>query len=94
MPAVTSDLSGFGSYLQNVAPDLAGEGLFNVPRRNTHPHDSAEQLTNYLFNFCQLSRRDRITLRNTVEDFAQHFDWNNLGRRYDEAHGLAMDRLS
>lgn len=93
VPAVTSDLSGFGSYLQNVAPQMAGHGLFTVQRRHHDVHAAADQLTNHLFDFCQLSRRDRINTRNTVEDFAQHFDWNNLGRRYDEAHGLAMDRL-
>ncbi len=93
VPAATSDLSGFGSYVQHMELKDAGRGLFNVPRRGTHPHDSAEALTDYLFEFCQSSRRDRINLRNAVEDFAQHFDWNNLGRRYDEAHGLAMDRL-
>ena len=93
VPAVTSDLSGFGSYVQHMDLTHAGPGLFNVPRRGRHIHDSADLLTNYLFDFCQSSRRDRITLRNAVEDFAQHFDWNNLGKRYDEAHGLATDRL-
>ncbi len=93
VPAVTSDLSGFGSYVQHMELTGAGPGLFNVPRRGRHPHDSAQALTDYLFEFCQTSRRDRINLRNAVEDFAQHFDWNNLGKRYDEAHGLAMDRL-
>ncbi|MEM8781272.1 MAG: glycosyltransferase [Planctomycetota bacterium] len=93
VPAVTSDLSGFGSYVGHLNIGTAEQGLHVNPRRGHHPHDSAEALARYLETFCQTNRRDRINLRNAVEDFAQHFDWNNLGRRYDEAHGLALDRL-
>ncbi len=93
VPAVTSDLSGFGSYLNKVVPDIGHKGLFVVPRRHNDPADSTQQLTDYLFDFCQLSRRQRIELRNHVESFAQLFDWTQLSRRYDEAHDTALDRV-
>ena len=41
-----------------------------------------------------MSRRDRITMRNNVESFSEHFDWHNLGRRYHEAHELSLDRMA
>lgn len=93
VPAITSDLSGFGSYLAHLMPDHAEKGLYVINRRERSYHDAADQLTETMFRYCQLSRRERITLRNTVESYSEHFDWHNLGRRYNDAHGLALDRV-
>ncbi|MEM9020001.1 MAG: glycosyltransferase [Planctomycetota bacterium] len=93
VPAVTSDLSGFGSYLAHLMPDHAEKGLFCINRRNQGYHQAADQLCETMFRYCQLSRRERISLRNTVEGYSEHFDWHNLGRRYNDAHGLALDRV-
>jgi len=94
VPAVTSDLSGFGSYLKQLMPDHASKGIYVVPRRHNDFGRSAEELTDRLFRFASLSRRDRVALRNSVESFSEHFDWHNLGRRYHETHDLALDRVS
>lgn len=93
VPAITSDLSGFGSYLQQNLPDHEQHGLYVLHRRNRSWDDAANALTNHLFRFTQLNRRERITLRNRVENFSGHFDWENLARKYDEAHQLAVDRI-
>ena len=64
-----------------------------VKRRHRDFSHAAYELTEYLVRFSQLSRRERIGLRNQVESFSEHFDWHNLGRRYHEAHELALDRV-
>lgn len=93
IPAVTSDLSGFGSYLAQVLPDHHDKGLYVVNRRQQNWFQAAEQLTNFLFDFVQLNSRQRISLRNRVESFSDHFDWGNLGKHYQEAHALALERI-
>jgi len=93
VPAVTSDLSGFGSYLHQLVPDHASKGMYVVPRRHNDFHRAADELTDRLFRFTTLSRRERVILRNSVEAFSEHFDWHNLGRHYDEAHDLALERV-
>jgi glycogen synthase len=93
VPAVTSDLSGFGSYLKQLMPDHAQKGIYVVPRRHSDFNRSSEELADRLFRFVTLSRRERVMLRNTVESFSEHFDWHNLGRRYHETHDLALDRV-
>lgn len=92
VPAVTSDLSGFGSYLKQVVPDHASRGVYIVPRRHSDFHSAAEELTERLFAFTALGRRDRIILRNSVESLSEHFDWSNLSSSYHEAHDLATER--
>ena len=94
MPAVTSDLSGFGSYLQQLVPDHASKGMYVVPRRHGDFHSAADELTDRLFRFASLDRRDRIILRNSVESFSQHFDWSNLSQHYSQAHDLALARVN
>lgn len=93
VPAVTSDLSGFGSYLQQLRPDHEERGIYILPRRHNDFNRAAGELADRMFRFCQLTRRERIALRNSVESFSEHFDWHNLGKRYHEAHELALDRI-
>jgi len=92
IPAVTSDLSGFGAYLHQILPDHTEHGLFVLPRRNVSYESSASNLTDYLHRFVKLNRRQRVALRNKVENFSVHFDWHNLASYYHEAHRLALDR--
>jgi glycogen synthase len=92
VPSVTSDLAGFGSYVQQNIQDPASKGLFIVGRRyNTWEH-AAHQLTEILFNFCLKDRRSRIELRNRTERLSDYFDWSNLVTHYNDAHKLAMQR--
>lgn len=93
VPAVTSDLSGFGSYLVQLLPDHAERGLYVLNRRHRSFDEAANDLCELMFRYVQLSRRERIALRNNVESFSEHFDWFNLARRYHEAHDLALDRV-
>ena len=93
VPAITSDLSGFGSYLLNLMPRQTEEGLYVLHRHHRTFDEAANDLADRMLSYTQLSRRERIDLRSSVENSSQHFDWHNLGARYDEAHELAMDRL-
>lgn len=93
VPAVTSDLSGFGSYLVQLLPDHEEKGLYVLRRRDVSFHDAADALCDRMFRFSQMNRRERISLRNSVESFSEHFDWYNLAKRYHEAHELALDRV-
>jgi glycogen(starch) synthase len=92
VPAITSDLSGFGSYLQQLLPDHQEKGLYVLRRRHVSFDQSANELADCMFRFTQMSRRERVALRNNVENFSVHFDWHNLGSRYQQAHELALDR--
>ncbi len=93
VPAVTSDLAGFGRY---VIENFLGHeelGLTVVRRRGRAFHDAAADLTRRLLEYCQMRRRDRIALRNAVERFSWEFDWGRLGEAYHRAHDLALERL-
>ena len=92
VPAITSDLSGFGDYVLQTIPDPEQKGIFVVHRQEKSFDESAEELTEMLWQFVQLSRRERIMQRNAVESSAELFDWKNLRVHYDRAYALALER--
>jgi len=92
VPAVTSDLSGFGDYVLKHLEQPEEKGIYVVNRKDKSFHDAANQLTEQLYTFVKLERRDRITQRNKVEISSEHFDWKNLGTYYEKAYDLVLER--
>jgi glycogen(starch) synthase len=93
VPAITSDLAGFGRWAQEHIFGHGELGLTVLNRRARSYHDAAADLTQKLLEFCKTRRRDRIALRNTVERTAWEFDWARLGTAYHKAHDLALERI-
>jgi glycogen(starch) synthase len=90
VPAVTSDLSGFGDYLLRNMPDHEKSGMFVVERGKRTFDWSAKQLAAFLYKFLIQERRERIQQRNKVENYSEAFDWKNLIKYYEEAYELAL----
>ncbi len=90
VPAITSDLAGFGRYVSEVFPDHDDWGLVVLRRRGRSFHDAAADLTRRVLRFCRLDRRGRIALRNEVEAHSRAFDWSRLASAYHEAHDQAL----
>ncbi|MEM6298922.1 MAG: glycosyltransferase, partial [Bacteroidota bacterium] len=90
IPAVTSDLSGFGNYIVNAMPDHLERGIYIVNRRHGDFDRSANQLVNQLMNFIKQNRRERISQRNKVEGSSVYLDWKNLVLHYEKAYRMAL----
>ncbi|XP_038242986.1 glycogen [starch] synthase, liver [Dermochelys coriacea] len=92
IPSVTTNLSGFGCFMQEHVADPAAYGIYIVDRRYRSPDESCNQLTQFLYGFCQQSRRQRIIQRNRTERLSDLLDWRYLGRYYMHARHLALSR--
>jgi len=92
LPSVTSDMAGFGDYVVNNIPNHEEKGLYIVKRRGRDFYEAAEDLANTLFRFVKLTRRERIALRYKCEESSLDFDWSKLGKYYDEAYNVAIER--
>ncbi|MEA2627336.1 MAG: glycogen synthase [Candidatus Binatota bacterium] len=91
VPAVTTDLSGFGSYVKRHILDSRTQGVLVLNRRHRSFDDTVEDLVAYLMDFLALGRRERIELRNRVERLSDLFDWSVLIEHYHQAHALALE---
>ncbi|XP_008579702.1 PREDICTED: glycogen [starch] synthase, liver [Galeopterus variegatus] len=92
IPSVTTNLSGFGCFMQEHVADPTAYGIYIVDRRFRSPDDSCNQLTQFLYGFCKQSRRQRIIQRNRTERLSDLLDWRYLGRYYQHARHLTLSR--
>lgn len=90
VPAITSDYSGFGDYVGTYFPDHEEKGAYLLMRHKRKAETVAKDLAIKMFNFIQLSRRQRMLQRNKAEDLAENFDWTNLVRHYNTAYETAI----
>ncbi|CAD5125384.1 DgyrCDS13621 [Dimorphilus gyrociliatus] len=92
IPSITTNLSGFGCFMQNHIDDPKSHGIYIVDRRYCSPEDSIRQLSQYLFDFARLSRRQRIIQRNRTERLSDLLDWKTLGIYYQRARTMALEK--
>lgn len=91
VPAVTSDLSGFGDYLLRHLPKHPEYGLHVIERGKRTFDWSANQLMEVMYSFLRQTRRERIMQRNNVENNSAIFDWQNLIRHYIDAYKMVLN---
>eukprot|EP00118_Oscarella_pearsei_P019760 m.211752 g.211752 ORF g.211752 m.211752 type:complete len:676 (+) comp39760_c1_seq95:1745-3772(+) len=93
IPSVTTNLSGFGCFMAQQITVPHSYGIYIVDRRFKSPDESIDQLTGYLYDFCKLTRRQRIIQRNRTERLSELLDWNHLIVYYKYARRLALHKL-
>ena len=90
---MTTNLAGFGAYIERHLPEAKQSGIMVLNRSSQGFDQAADELADHLFQFCQMNRRQRIELRNRVEATSVMFDWSELGKHYNDAHDLALERI-
>lgn len=91
VPAITSDLSGFGVYLQHYLPAHEESGMYVIERAQRSFDNAAKRLAVVMYEFLKQTRRERIMQRNNVENSASIFDWQNLIKHYNEAYDALLN---
>ena len=92
VPSITTNLSGFGCYMEELIENSTDYGIYIVDRRMKGVDDSVNQLTSYMFDFAGKSRRQRINQRNRTERLSDLLDWKRMGMEYVKARQLALRR--
>ncbi len=90
LPSITTDLAGFGSYVKNHVEDSDSKGLWVIDRRNRPSGEVAQDVAEKMFEFVKLERRERIALRNNIEDNSNIFGWRQLRKYYDNAYAKVL----
>lgn len=92
VPSITTNLSGFGGYMEDLIENASDYGIYIVDRRMKSVDESINQLTDYMFEFVSKSRRQRINQRNRTERLSELLDWKRMGLEYIKARQLALKR--
>jgi glycogen(starch) synthase len=92
VPSITTNLSGFGCYMEELIENSSDYGIYIMDRRAKGVDDSVNQLTDFMYNFTLKSRRQRINQRNRTERLSDLLDWKRMGLEYVKARQLALRR--
>jgi glycogen(starch) synthase len=92
VPAVTSNLSGFGDFVLNNISNPEEKGIIVVDKVKSTFHESAQYLAKEMLKFVKQSRRERVEMRNRAESASVNFDWESLTKYYYKAYLLAINR--
>jgi glycogen(starch) synthase len=92
VPSITTNLSGFGCFMDDNIVDSSEYGIYIVDRRMKSVEESIQQLAEQMLMFCQKSRRQRINQRNRTERLSDLLDWKRMGLEYIKARQLALRR--
>ena len=85
VPSITTNLSGFGCFIEEHVVDPSSYGIHVVDRKFMSVEESIRKLAQVMFDFSQLSRRQRIIMRNRTERLSDLLDWKKLATYYMEA---------
>ncbi len=92
VPAVTSNLSGFGDFVLQNVNNPREKGIIVIDKVNNTFHESAQQLAEEMLFFVKQNIRERVDLRNKAEGASVSFDWNLLIKYYYKAYLLSIQR--
>ncbi|MEM4662430.1 MAG: glycosyltransferase [Candidatus Diapherotrites archaeon] len=93
LPAVTTDLSGFGQYIKNhLNTDLAKNAIKVLSRANTPYEKTLAELVEYLKYIYMLPKRERGDLKIVAKQLSYNLSWSNLITNYLNAYELAAGR--
>ncbi|KAL5007780.1 hypothetical protein ScPMuIL_016586 [Solemya velum] len=92
IPSITTNLSGFGCFMQDHIADPKAYGIYIIDRRFRQFEESVQQLAQHMYDFTCLSRRQRIIQRNRTERLSELLDWKNLGVYYRKARQQALSQ--
>ncbi|MBD3309897.1 hypothetical protein GF351_01625 [Candidatus Woesearchaeota archaeon] len=90
--SVTTDLAGFGRYIQGRNRNKDAQGIFVLKRMGLPDEDVIKQLTKVMFDYCKLSAKGRIKNKISAKELAGLADWSILVENYIKAHNLAVER--
>lgn len=92
VPNISTNLSGFGRFMAEHIDYPEFYGIYIIDRRFKNAEESITQMADHMLDFCRLSRRQRIILRNRTERLSDLLDWKNLGIYYQQARIMAVER--
>jgi glycogen(starch) synthase len=75
VPSITTNLAGFGCYMQEKIENPSDYGIYVVDRRSKSVEDSIQQLADYMFRFTMLRWASSFLFIIIIIIFFKERDW-------------------
>lgn len=93
VPSITTDLAGFGAYVQELNHQEDIPGVTVLPRKDKSDETVVAELTRALSQSVHQPKSTLDIARLNAKRIANNTDWKNFVKYYLEAHNLALKRL-
>ncbi len=90
VPAVTTDLAGFGRYVQ--ASEGPKKGVYVINRHRKSHEEIVKELSEKMFEFLKLNHNERVQEGFAAKTLSDLCSWNNFGQRYIHAHNRSLKK--
>jgi glycogen synthase len=91
VPALTTDLSGFGLFAKSR--NVHKDGVYILERFNK-PEDSViENFTDIMYKFTKLTQQQRIDCKLNAKSMSELADWKIFVEYYINAHNIALKKV-
>jgi glycogen(starch) synthase len=91
VPALTTDLSGFGAFIKNH--DARKDGVYLLERLNKSEDKVVDDFANIMFKFSKFTQQQRIDAKLNAKNFASLADWKIFAENYITAHNMALAKI-
>jgi len=92
VPAITSDLSGFGKFIENKTSKQVSSGIFVLKRENRSEKEVVEDFTQMLYTYSTLNHHNRVKNKMDAKKIANLADWKILIENYIKAHNQSLEK--
>jgi glycogen(starch) synthase len=90
VPALTTDLAGFGRFLQSQK--VGDKGIYILNRFKKPRDEIINQFTQILYDYVHMNSPQRVQQKITAKRLAALADWSMLINNYLQAYDLAVKR--
>ncbi|MEA3515272.1 MAG: hypothetical protein U9R34_07365, partial [Nanoarchaeota archaeon] len=91
--SVTTDLAGFGRYIQKYSEKEKDRGIFVLRRFGVPDEDVVRDLSHIMFKFANLTHNNRVVNKIQARKLAKLADWRIMGKNYVIAHNMAIEKV-
>ena len=92
VPAVTTDLTGFGRYIREKGQRSKYQGIYILNRMGKTKDEEVSDLTKILYDYSRFSKAERTRNKIEAKRLSLLADWQKLVKFYIEAHNLAVKK--
>jgi len=91
--SVTTDLAGFGRYIQKYSETEKNRGIFVLRRFGVPDEDVVRDLSHIMFKFANLTHNNRVVNKIQARKLAKLADWRIMGKNYVIAHNIDIEKV-
>jgi len=92
VPAITTDLAGYGRYLCSQRVSQETPCMFVLERFKKSHEEVVEKLAQLLAWYAKIDHAERVQQGYLSKSIANMCDWNNFVKHYITAHNIALER--